>query len=174
MISAVIDHLRLSTKPAARTTTSPSHRARTVMRLGLACITVMAAGAPGAVVAQQYSPRPYVPVIPYGTYGLGLDASQGRQCLQSSDMTGVVASNDHEVILRFGRDNFYRVRLSRACPALVGPGANVASVKSSTGGIICNGFDVKLKVVAGDGSVSSCTGDTLAKMSSSEVKTEWP
>ena len=95
----------------------------------------------------------------------------GLGCLRARALSGVVASNDREVILRFGRGVFYRVALTRACPALLGPGAHVAGVTHSSGGLICKSFDVELDVVASDGSVSHCTGDTLSKMSTAEVKT---
>ena len=103
-------------------------------------------------------------------YGNG-DGFQGngRACLQAHMLSGVVASDDRQVILRFGRDDFYRVRLSKACPALVMTGANVAGVTRSTGGIICDAYDIQLKVVAGDGSVSHCTGATLKRMTTPQI-----
>ena len=103
-------------------------------------------------------------------YGRSLPPQVNRTCLQARTLSGVVASDDREVILRFGRDGLYRVRLTKACPALLMPGANVAGVTRSTGGMICNPYDVELKVVAGDGSTSRCTGATLSRMTAAQVK----
>jgi len=165
------------------------------MRLGLACAGLLLAGvlAPRPVVAQTYIPAAAAPMPPYSmpsgpvgppgyipynppaelTYGATspFRDSERLRCLRASALSGVVASNDREVVLRFGRDTFYRVRLTKACPALLMAGAHVAEVTHSSGGLICRPFDVELKVVAGDDSVSHCTGDTLSKMSRAEVKT---
>ena len=162
------------------------------MRLALTCAGVLSASvlAPGMVLAQYQMPSPNpmttppgTPVGPPGytpynppaqlTYGANSPfqngASGGRDCLRARALSGVVASNDRQVILRFGGTDFYRVRLTKDCPALVQPGANVAGITRSSGGLICRPFDVELKVVAGDGAVSHCTGDTLEKMSKAEV-----
>ena len=104
-----------------------------------------------------------------GYYGGWDPQANGSVCLRGPLLSGVVASDDRQVILRFGRGDFYRVRLTKACPALVMTGANVAGVTRSTGGIICNAYDVELKVVAGDGSVSHCTGATLKRMTTAQV-----
>jgi hypothetical protein len=91
----------------------------------------------------------------------------GRRCLQASTLSGVVASNDREAILRFGRDSFYRVRLSKACPALAAPGAHVTSV--ARGRDICSSGDVELKVASDDGSITSCPASSLNRMGGAEV-----
>jgi hypothetical protein len=93
-----------------------------------------------------------------------------QQCIDGHALSGVVASNDRDVILRFGRGAFFRVRLTRACPALIQPGANVAGVTRGFGGAICRPSDVELKIVASDGSVTRCVGDTFTLMSTAEVK----
>jgi hypothetical protein len=189
MICGVLDHLR----PSASAAAPRSCRGGALMRPGLACVGVLLAAAlsPGAVLAQYQMPSPApmtsppnTPVGPPGytpynppanlTYG---DSSpftnagpEGQGCLRARALSGVVASNPREVILRFGGNAFYRVRLAKDCPALVKPGANVAGVSRSTGGVICGSYDVVLKVVAGDGSVSRCGAATLSKMSAAEVK----
>ena len=104
-----------------------------------------------------------------GYYGGWGPQGYGSTCLRARTLSGAVASDDRQVILRFGRDALYRVRLTKACPALLMRGANVAGVTRSTGGMICNAFDVELKVVAGDGSVSRCTGATLRRMTTGQV-----
>ena len=132
---------------------------------------------------QSYTQQ-YGPITPWGAAGVSRgqpgqpDTYHGPQtgpevdgagCLRGRTLSGVVASNDREAILRFGRASFYRVRLTRACPALLAPGAHVAGVTRSSGGLICNPFDVELKVVAANGAVSRCTGDTLRRMSATQV-----
>ncbi len=138
-------------------------------RLTLACAGVLLAGvlAPRAVLAQYSAPQaPGDGLTPYADPAFGPEAGPG--CLQARKLSGVAVSNDREVTLRFGTA-FYRVGLTRDCPALVQRGAHVAGITRSTGGLICRPFDVELKIVAGDGAVSYCTGGALHKMSKAEV-----
>lgn len=155
-------------------------------RLGLAGAGAMVAGllAPQAVLAQAqgWSPPPISPMSSFlesqqspapvpPLYGSGTNTgADGSECLYARMLSGVVASDDRRVILRFGADAFYRVRLTKACPALVTRGANVAGVTRSTGGMICNPFDIQLKIVGGDGSVSHCAGATLDRMTTAQVR----
>jgi hypothetical protein len=140
---------------------------------------------PGALLAQMMS----MPSRP-GAPSPGADAPQGPidpwwrpptepngasnpnglpQCLRARTLSGVVASNDREVILRFGRDSFYRVRLAKACPSLVAPGSHVVGVARSSDGDICDSRDLDLRIASSDGSTSSCRADRLSKMSTAEV-----
>ena len=139
------------------------------MRPALACAGILLAGVlvPGAVLADYVAPQaPGDALTPYSAAGWG---PEGSACLQAHALSGVAASNKRVVILRFGSTDFYRVRLTKDCPALLGPGTHVASVTRSTGGNICRAFDVELTVVAGDGAVSHCTGGALHRMSTAEV-----
>jgi hypothetical protein len=144
------------------------HRLR---RAAPACAGVLLAGAmvPGASVAQYQAPQaPGDGLTPYSAPAWGPEG--GARCLQAHALSGVAASNDREVLLRFGRDIFYRVRLTRACPALLEPRAHVSSATRSTGGLICNPFDLELDIVAGDGSVSHCTGAAIIRTSAGQFK----
>ena len=91
------------------------------------------------------------------------------QCFLAGGLTGVVAPDDRDVILRIGRDAFYRVRLSGACPALAQPGAQVLGIGRGASAI-CRPSDVELKVAAAGGAVSRCGAETLHRMSLAEVK----
>ena len=145
------------------------------MRRVLVCAGVLLAGVlvSGAVLAQSMGERMASlgvvspPVDP--SYGPLFD-QPGLQCVQARALSGVVASNDREVIFRFGAANFYRLRLNKACPALLEPGAQVVDIKRGSD-IICGPGDVELKVAVADGPVSRCTVGSLSRMSTAEVKT---
>lgn len=158
-------------------------------RLGLAGAGVLLASvlAPNAVLAQPY-PGYLPPGGAFSPWGVpnggpptaGVDyrpvyvpsdgnPSDGNSCLRASALSGVVASNDREVILRFGGSTFYRARLTGACPSLTQPGAHVAGVARYLPAVICRPSDVKLKVVSGNGAVSRCAAETLDMMTAAQV-----
>ncbi len=144
------------------------------MRRALACVGVLLAGvlAPGAICAQPMAERfdslgvVTQPVNP--TWGP--PTTDRGQCVQARTLSGVVASNDRDVIFRFGRAEFYRLRLTNPCPALLEPGAHVVDIKRGSTVIICDPRDMELKVAVGQGPVSRCTVDSLNRMSTAEVK----
>ena len=142
------------------------------MRRTLACVGVLFAVvlAPGALLAQTAADRMNgLGVSPQPVNPQGIPASFGQgQCLQARALSGVVASNDRDVILRFGRADFYRLKLTSACPALVEPGAQVVDIEHGSN-LICVARDVELKVVAGDGAVSRCAAHSLNRMSKAEL-----
>jgi len=159
------------------------------MRLNLTCAVLLTAVlAPAAVLAQAVgnvstggypASAPAAPnwsgssgsgdaLMPYG----GLDGAapgSNASCLRASALSGVVASNDREAILRFGQNAFFRLRLSKACPALLQQGAHVVSVTRG-GTDICEPDDVELRVAAVDGSISRCGAADFRKMSAAQVK----
>jgi hypothetical protein len=117
--------------------------------------------------AQGYSAFNPVQVAPYGT-GTASGASYRLVCAKAEALTGVEASNDHEAILRFGGGGFFRVGLSKACPALVAPGAHVVGV-SRGARVLCEPVDVQLKVAAADGTISKCSAATLSWVNAGEA-----
>ncbi len=143
------------------------------MRRALACIGVLLTGvlAPRAVLAQSMADRmagmgASSPAVNTGPWTAPY--ANGAQCFPARALSGVVASDARDVILRIGRADFYRLRLTRACPALLEPGAHVDIQSGPT--IICGPADLELRVAAGDGPVSRCAADTLSRMSMAEVK----
>jgi|WetSurMetagenome_2_1015567.scaffolds.fasta_scaffold233487_1 hypothetical protein len=141
------------------------------MRRALVCVGVLLAGVlgQGAVLAQSRMAgggAASMPPTPYDapSYGSQFPHSEGPVCLPARALSGVVASNDHEVILRFGRADFYRLRLTRACPALVAPGAHVVGIAGA-----CSASYMELKVAGADGSVSRCAAGAPRQMSAAEV-----
>ncbi len=141
------------------------------MRRTLACVGVLFAVvlAPGALLAQTAAERMSgLGVSPQPVSPQGIPSGQGLQCLQARALSGVVASNDRDVILRFGRADFYRLGLGKACPALLEPGAQVVDIEHGSN-LICVARDVELKVVAGDGAVSRCAAHSLNRMSKAEL-----
>lgn len=161
MISEVLNRLRERAPPAARP-------------MALACAGVLLAGVltPAAGLGQQGG-NPFAALDRqadiHDQTGTGW-GPEARSCLQARNFSGVVASDDRQVTLRFGDDTFYRVGLTKACPALAMSGAKVAGVTRSTGGMICDAYDVQLRVVSGDGTVSHCTGASLTPMTTADVK----
>ncbi len=149
------------------------------MQRGLACLGVLAAVAlaPAAVLAQEVIPPPS-PALgsnpwqganpsPMGSEAFGPGGAT-QQCLQPRALSGAVASNDRDVILRFGRDVFYSVRLARACPALLEAGAHVVNIQRRSE-LICRADDMELAVAAGDGQVSRCRVASMSRMSTAEL-----
>ena len=185
MISKVLKHLQRSPTGAACASVLLAGVLAPGAVLGQAPPTITIPGGGGYAIPQ--SSVPSVPISPYyqsaappwgqGEFrpdlqtGFGGNFSPGsKTCLPGRMLSGIVASDDREVILRFGRDSLYRVRLSKACPALLMSGASVAGVTRSTGGIICDAYDVQLKVVAGDGSVSHCAAASLHRMTTAQIQ----
>lgn len=84
-------------------------------------------------------------------------------CVPASALSGVMASDDHHAILRFGRSVYYRLRMNKACPALVAPGAHVVSATRG-GAMICEPDDVELKVASRDGAISRCPIYDMSRM----------
>lgn len=191
MISKVLNHLRRRAAPLARPLALTCGGVLLAGVLAPGAVLAQSQGPGGLVIpggggyAIPPSAVPSVPISPYyqsaappwnqpptniqDGYGNGW-GPEGRRCLQARMLSGVVASDDRQVILRFGGDTFYRVRLTKACPALTMSGANVAGVTRSTGGMICDAYDVQLKVVAGDGTVNHCGAATLKRMTTAQVK----
>jgi hypothetical protein len=149
----------------------------------MVCIAALLAGAlaPGPILAQVSASLPQnmsggaqgysafnpAQVAPYGT-STGSGASYRFMCAKAGALTGVAASNDREAILRFGGGGFFRVRLSKACPALMEPGAHVVGV-SRGAQLLCEPEDVQLKVAAVDGTISKCSVSTLSWENASDV-----
>jgi hypothetical protein len=196
MICKVLNHLRRRAAPSARPLALACAGALSAGVLAPGAVLgqqggLVVPGGGGYAVPQSFVPS--VPISPYyqsatyppnqapniqdmqnsdrNRYGTNYRPPEANtMCVQARTLTGVVASDDRQVILRFGRDAFYRVRLSKACPALLMGGANVAGVTRSTGGLICDAYDVQLKVVAGDGTVNRCGGATLKRMTVAQVQ----
>jgi hypothetical protein len=163
------------------------HRRGAKRRLALACAGVLSVNvlAPSAILA-QYAPGSFA-VGPGGVVaptngsaflsppagenqGYAYNPSGSPRCLPARALSGVVASDDRKVILRFGSNVFYRLRLTRACPALIAPGAHVVGVTRGNGADICGADDVELRVAADDGSVSRCNVDRMSRMSQAEIQ----
>ena len=144
------------------------------MRRALACVGVLlaVAMAPGALLAQTMDERILgaTDTTPPFNPGPSVPPASGDpgQCLEPRALSGVVAPNDRDVILRFGRADFYRLKLTRACPALVEPGAQVVSIQRDSAAV-CLARDMELKVVVGDGLVSRCGVRSLDRMSKADL-----
>ena len=144
------------------------------MRRALACVGVLLTVglAPGALFAQTLDERILgaVDTTPPFNPGPSVPPASGgpQQCLEPRALSGVVASDDRDVILRFGRAEFYRLKLTRACPALVEPGAQVVSIQRDSAAV-CLARDMELKVVVGDGLASRCGVRSLDRMSKGDV-----
>ncbi len=144
------------------------------MRRALACVGVLLASllAPRTLLAQSMADRmagmgASTPAANTGAWTAPY--ANGAQCFPARALSGVVASDARDVILRIGRADFYRLRLTKDCPTLLEPGAHLVDIEHSPT-LICGPADVELKVAAGDGSVSRCKADTLSRMSMADVK----
>jgi hypothetical protein len=101
--------------------------------------------------------------------GWGPEANLGPSpCVPASALSGMASSDELHAIIRFGKNRYYRLRLSKACPALLEEGAHVVSATRGPA-LICEPDDVELKVVSRDGSISRCPIYDMNRMHTAEA-----